>query len=95
MTSDITVIKSSDITKLIKRIDQLEKHLSTIANGSLKKLYSEKDFVSLLQISKKTAQNYRDRGLVTFIKVGSRIYYRDEDIEDLFQSHLYQKFKKN
>lgn len=39
------------------------------------------DLIRLMKISARTAQTWRDRNLVAFSQVGSKIYYRKADIE--------------
>jgi hypothetical protein len=44
-------------------------------------------FVDLMCISKRTAQSWRDKGLITFSQIGSKIYYTQEDINNFFKEH--------
>ena len=39
------------------------------------------DFMRLMKISRRTAQNWRDKGLIDFFQIGHKIYYRLEDVE--------------
>ncbi len=52
------------------------------------------EFMQLLKISKRTAQNYRDAGLISFSQIGSKIYYKLSDVEDLLKKHYNKAFKK-
>ena len=40
-----------------------------------------------LGVSRKTWQNYRDRRLIPFSQIGSKIYVKRSDLEDFMQSH--------
>ncbi len=40
-----------------------------------------------LGISRKTAQAYRDNGLISFSQVGNKIYYRNGDVEEFLMNH--------
>lgn len=42
---------------------------------------------SLLGISKKTWQSYRDKRLIPFSQIGSKIYVRRADLEEFMQLH--------
>ena len=49
------------------------------------------EFLKVMNISKRTAQSWRDSGIVSFSQVGAKIYYRFSDIEEL----LNKKYKKS
>lgn len=41
------------------------------------------DFIQLFKISARTAQNWRDEGLIEYSQVKGKIFYRLEDVEKL------------
>lgn len=45
------------------------------------------DFIRLMKISKRTAQNWRDSGTIAFSQIGNKIYYKSSDIEDLLRKN--------
>lgn len=49
---------------------------------------------SLLDVTPRTLQNYRDNGLLPFSKVGSKIYYRRSDVERHLQDHYFNSFNE-
>ena len=51
-------------------------------------------FIKLMGISSKTAQSWRDDGIVSFSQIGLKIYYRASDIKKLLD-HNYRKSTKN
>jgi len=40
-----------------------------------------------LKVSRKTAQTYRDSGLISFSQIGNKIYYRNKDVEEFLMRH--------
>lgn len=50
------------------------------------------EFLKVMNISKRTAQSWRDSGIVSFSQVGAKIYYRFSDIEELLNKN-YKKSK--
>jgi MerR family transcriptional regulator, repressor of the yfmOP operon len=60
-----------------------------------KKLLSSEEVCSLLMISKRTLQSYRDRGILPFSQIGRKIYYKASDIDEYLNRHYvkadYQK----
>ena len=47
-----------------------------------------------MNISKRTAQTWRDEGLISYSQVGSKIYYRMSDVQKLLDSNYNQASKK-
>ena len=47
----------------------------------------------VFSVSKRTLQNWRDRGLLGFSKIGSKIYYSREEINRFLHKHAHQPFK--
>jgi len=53
--------------------------------------YDNQELMQVLFISKRTAQHYRDSGLISYSQVGNKIYYKGENIIALLEGN----FKKN
>lgn len=51
------------------------------------KWLSSEEVCRLLMISKRTLQNYRDRGILSFAQISRKIYYKASDIEAYLESH--------
>ena len=45
-----------------------------------------------LKVSKRTLQNYRDNGELSFSQVGAKILYRTSDVEDFLKRHYNKAF---
>lgn len=56
-------------------------------------LYDNATFLKLMGISKKTAQTWRDNGLITFSQISGKIYYRQKDILDMLERNAKPAFK--
>ena len=48
----------------------------------------------VLKISKRTLQEYRNRGLLSFSKIDGKIYFCATDIEEHLKSHKVKAFAK-
>jgi excisionase family DNA binding protein len=57
-----------------------------------KKWLSSDDVCNLLLISKRTLQNYRDRGIIPFAQIGRKIYYKASDIEEYLSNHYIRAY---
>lgn len=51
-------------------------------------------FMELMGISQKTAQNWRDNGIISYSQVGNKIYYRVADIKELLDKHFVKSIGK-
>ena len=51
------------------------------------------EFLKVMNISKRTAQSWRDSGIVSFSQVGAKIYYRFSDIEELLNKNYKKAIK--
>lgn len=50
-------------------------------------LLDNADFIQLFKISAKTAQNWREEGLIEYAQVKGKIYYSLKDIQSFIQRH--------
>ena len=49
---------------------------------------------SLLRLSTRTLQDYRDSGTIAYCKIGGKILYRQSDIQAMLEMHYYPIRKK-
>lgn len=50
------------------------------------KWIDNQEFCQLLKVSPRTAQNYRDSGIVAFSQPGSKVYYKMSDVHAMLES---------
>lgn len=76
-----------------KDFKDLVQDLREAVNGLREKKEGVKDFVGndqfieIMGISKRTAQTWRDEGVIPFSQIGSKIYYSRKDIDALMEKH--------
>jgi hypothetical protein len=51
-------------------------------------------FMELMNISQKTAQLWRDKGIIGYSQIGNKIYYRVPDIKELLDRHHVKAIKQ-
>lgn len=83
-------ITKSDLAEIATRIEEISKKLSTKEKTPKEVWLDNQEFMQLLKVSRRTAQNYRDSNMIAFSIIGNKIYYKLSDIEDLLNRH-YQK----
>ena len=52
------------------------------------------EICSLLRLSTRTLQDYRDSRTIVYCKIGDKILYRQSDIQAMLERHYYPKSKK-
>ncbi len=75
--------KLNEITEALNK-PIIEKPIDLIDNAQ---------FINLMGISQKTAQTWRDTGVISFSQIGNKIYYRISDLENLLEKN-YRKANK-
>lgn len=85
----------------IEKVEQLRasiekvKAKNTLSKNTLSDHYIDnQEFILKMNISKRTAQLWRDKALIHFIQIGSKIYYKLSDVELLLLQHYTKPFKK-
>lgn len=85
------IFSKEQFQEISKRLDDISNRLS--AKGTDPDQFVDNtDFLQLMKISKRTAQNWRDEGKIAFSQVGGKIYYRYGDIEELLKQHYNRAF---
>lgn len=73
--------------KIEKRLTELLKKLDKKLVQESIQLLDNSQFMDLMGISIKTAQSWRDNGVVSFSQIGSKIYYKVSDIHVLLEKN--------
>lgn len=92
----VNIIDDVSYQELLNRIESIGEKLSSIlkGKGERKKWLTNKEVCEILSVTPRTLQNYRDEGIISFSKVGSKIYYRLIDLENHLEAHLQKSFQK-
>jgi len=79
--------QADDITAIC---EQLKDEYHPLLHG--KRFITDAMLSELLGVSRRTMQDYRDRGLIPYYRLDGKILYAEEDIEIFLQSHYRPKF---
>lgn len=79
--------QADDITAMCQ---QLKDEYHPLLHG--KRFITDAMLSELLGVSRRTTQDYRDRGLIPYYRLDGRILYDEEDIEIFLQSNYRPKF---
>ena len=80
--------------ELIKKLEGLINRLNQNENKTNSFFLDNSQFIKLMGISQKTAQTWRDTGVVSFSQIGNKIYYRISDIQQLLQDNFIKAKRK-
>ena len=92
---ELTILTKEQYQVIISRFDELNNHLKNLNSLPKKQLIVNNDFMKLLNISKRTAQTWRDEGKISFSQIGNKIYYTKEDIDEMIENNTIKGFKLN
>lgn len=84
---EVITMQSEVFQSLLKRLDEIEKKASDKTPSPEDVWLDNQEFCQLLKISKRTAQNYRDSGLVGFSQVGKKVHYCLADVHKMLEEH--------
>lgn len=84
------------IENILKRLD--EQMTVVVANLKLNEkidpedvFFDNQEFMKLMNISKRTAQEWRNKQVIEFSQIGNKIYYRFSDIKKLLNDNYNTK----
>ena len=86
------ILSAQQYKELVNRLDVLNKKLEEKQKSPNDTFLDNQEFLQLMNISKRTAQSWRDEGKVSFSQIGSKIYYRMSDVQKLLDKNYKQAF---
>ena len=85
---NFAVVPQSFLNKIEEKIEKLENILIEKTADEINSQWIESVKIpKILGISQKTWQTYRDRRLIPFSQIGSKIYVKRLDLENFMQQH--------
>ena len=87
--------KTEIITELNKKIDQLLPFISHLVRPPDQVLLDDVELREMLKMSKRSTGYLREKGLITYTKIGSKIYYKLSDVLDLMDRYQVKAVKSS
>ena len=84
---EAVILTKDQYNELVLRLDQLKISFDSNQKPSQETFLDNQEFIQLMNISKRTAQTWRDDGIISFSQIGSKIYYKMKDIETLLNKN--------
>lgn len=80
--------------ELIKKLDNLMKKLNQEEEKTNSLFLDNSQFIRLMNISKRTAQQWRDNNVISYSQIGNKIFYQISDIQQLLQDNFIKAKKE-
>jgi len=68
------------LNELVQSVSQLKSALENVGKPPEEVVYDDVDLRDKLKVSKRTTAYWREKGLLTFSKIGGKIFYKWSDI---------------
>src|SRR5215831_7733041 len=83
------IVLPDELQIIMDRLDKMEEGLIKKQTQIDDPFLDNQEFIQLMNISKRTAQNWRDEGVIPFSQIGSKIYYKMSDVKNLLDKHYH------
>jgi hypothetical protein len=94
-TMDNTYINNSQYEDIKKQLLGFSKKLSEIQRLNPDSVFFDnQEFIQIMNISKRTAQEWRSQNIISFSQIGKKFYYRMSDIQDMLNKHSIPSIKQ-
>ena len=87
------ILTQEQYNEIINRIDEIKTEIKGSSKSSENDFVDNVDFIKLMNISKRTAQAWRDEGKISFSQVGGKIYYKMSDVQEMLKHNYNPAFK--
>lgn len=80
-----------EVQQILTRLDKISLELKQSQRTKPEEIwYDNQEFLSIMNVSKRTAAYWRTEKMVAYSQVGNKIYYSLADVLDLLQKHKVQ-----
>jgi hypothetical protein len=91
---EAVILTKEQYDDMVMRIDEIKKVVSQNPKELKDIFVDNQEFLILMNVSKRTAQTWRDEGKISFSQIGSKIYYKMEDVLKMLDKNYKPAFKK-
>jgi hypothetical protein len=91
---EVITLQSEVFYEIMKKMSDIQQQLEAKQKEPKDIWIDNDDLAKILKVTKRTIQNYRDNGIISFSQIGSKIYYRLSDVEDMLLKHYNKAFKQ-
>ncbi|MDF2450433.1 MAG: hypothetical protein K0R26_2937 [Bacteroidota bacterium] len=88
------ILSREQFTALENSIREIRASIASESKRPAEKFIDNQEFMQLFKISKRTAQYWRDEGKIAYSQIGTKVYYRLTDVEELLEAHYVKAAKR-
>ncbi|NDV96438.1 DNA-binding protein [Dysgonomonas sp. 521] len=93
---EFKIVESRTFDRLKQCLRELLERSNRLRPSSVQEdWWDNQDICRLLDISPRTLQTYRDKGLLPYSQVGHKCYYKVQDIEQFIEENRIETLNKN
>jgi len=81
------IVLHEEIEHILQRLDRIEEAVRIRQKVPEETFFDNAEFLQIMNVSKRTAQTWRDTGVIAYSQVGSKIYYSLADIHAMLKQH--------
>ena len=83
---NITALKEEEFNELKQQIAEIREAVLTKKQQEV--VYDNQDVMQLLKVSQRTLATWREDGTIKYSKIGAKIYYKPEHIQQMLDKGL-------
>jgi hypothetical protein len=88
------ILSKEQYDDMVMRIEEIKKTIIQNSKEPKEIFVDNQEFLKLMNISKRTGQTWRDEGIISFSQIGSKIYYKMDDITKMLNKNYKPAYKK-
>lgn len=89
------IVLHEEIELILERLDRIEEAVRIRQKVPEDTFFDNAEFLQIMNVSKRTAQSWRDAKLIAYSQVGSKIYYSLADIQKMLKQHYKPQKEQN
>lgn len=79
------------LQEILVCLDRAFKETKPLFNGE--RFLTDREVSEILKVSRRTLQDYRTQGRLSYIRLGGKMLYRESDLERLLEENYYKAFR--
>ncbi|WP_417607981.1 helix-turn-helix domain-containing protein [Owenweeksia hongkongensis] len=89
---NIITISEEKFNELTQQITEIRNAIHSKPKGEI--VYDNSDVIRLLKVSQRTLATWREDGTLKYSKIGAKIYYKPEHVQEMLDAGLSTNLKK-
>ncbi len=82
----------TSLDKMLQGLEQMMKNTKPTLNGE--RYLTDKELSERLKISRRTLQDYRDEGRISYCYLGGKVLYRESDIQKMLDASYRKAYRE-